>query len=262
MGDTTTKEKKGDDVSKTREELEKSLSEEENLQEDEMLEKALDVALAKLNKSDDNDEDDEEDDMGEGEGEGEQPKKKKKRKGMSKSLDIDVDDDDDVDFDVLSKSLDESIADEDDFDGGVSEQFVKSLVGGIEKQLVAMCKSIFLLADGLERLEKSTANQQGLDIAQARMIKSMYQDVKKIGQEPQPLKSVIAKGVTILQKSTGDDGGEKKVELSKSEALERLSVLGKSRKLSLEEVTIAEARIQRGIPLSDKVNRLLSSSEN
>lgn len=168
------------------------------------------------------------------------------------------------DFEALSKSLEKSVAEgsreaSDILDG---IPFVKSLVESLEKQIVELVKAIIYLSDKVEdvdgkmtKLGSKIEKSEKVNEIQAQLVKSVSENVRKIGEAPLPRKAALSQ-IDIMRKS--EAGVDEKVTLTKSEALDKLTELHKSGKLTLMEVISTEARIQKGMEIPDRVRNLLN----
>lgn len=187
------------------------------------------------------------------------PPKKKKKMGKSMRIRDDVADDE-PDFSALSKSIPDTIRE--DVEAGEildAMPLVAAIADAMEEQITAVTKAVVLLTDKMERLELRMAKSQKLDIATAQMLKSVRNDVKAFGDLPLPRKSVVNTQDLQIMKKSGNK--TTKTTLKKSEALDKLTVLCKSGKLTVQEATMAEGRIQKGLTLPAKVTWLLLDEE-
>ena len=127
----------------------------------------------------------------------------------------------------------------------------------LEDQMTGMIKAIIDVSDKIgavgERLEKA----EGINIAEAKLIKSLSENVRKIGEQPLQRKSVLGKGLEVIQKS--GDGGEKVTNISKAGAMEKIIELCKSDKISLDDSIMLEGRINKGLEIPEKFQNLLVS---
>lgn len=221
------------------------------------LEKALDSAIESLSgkkgkgkkkpaKEDEEDDDYYEvDEKDEDEPEEEEEKEEKKPKKRAKKSD------DEPNLPSLSKSLDEMIEENDEAAQMMdASPFIKAMVQGVESQLTDFAKSILYLGEKIESIEKLIAAGQKLEVAQAKMVKSISSEMKKIGDVPMPKKAFLGKNLEIVRKAA--DGSESKMEMTKSDALTKLTELHKAGKLELKDVTVLEARINNGHPIPDR----------
>jgi len=203
------------------------------------------------------DEEDEEDEEEEEEKEI-KAKKAKKSEAAKKS----ENDDEEPDFEQLSKGLEEDLLEkEEDATQEIIDAvpFVKALIDSLDNQISELIKAIVYLSDEQVKIKKSLRKSGDLDVAQAKLIKSMSENMRKMGETPLPRKSILGKNFEIIQKA--GDGGEKIFSLTKLQAIDRLTELCKTDKISLEELQKAEWRIQKGVPLEgelDHLNGLLS----
>jgi len=227
---------------------------------EEALGKALVEATTKAKKKeplppiDEEDEEDEEEEM-EGEIKAKKAKKAKKSEG---------DDDEEPDFEALSKGLEEDILEREE---KATEEiidavpFVKALIDSLDSQIGELIKAIVYLSDEQVKIKKSLRKSGDLDVAQAKLIKSMSENMRKMGETPLPRKSVLGQNFEIIQKAGGNGNEDKIFSLTKLQAIDKLTELCKSDKITLEELTKAEWRIQKGVPLEgdlDHINGLLS----
>ncbi len=167
---------------------------------------------------------------------------------------------DEPDFEKLSKSIPDTLGEDKDA-GEVLDgmPFVKALVDTLEDQFVEMTKAVLHLSDKLETVEEKLAKAEKLNIAQAKLVKSISQGVQTIGGTSNMPKSFLGKNVSIMRKSveTGENGSG--VEMKKSEVFTKLQLLVKSGDLDLQESIIAEGRINSGKPLQENVVALLTA---
>lgn len=241
---------------KTKDKLAKDQELEDKNQEfsEEELEKALDSALNDLNKSNSNqtvttekDEKDEEDEGDEEEVEYEESKPKKEPVKKSKTKE---------DLETLTKSIPETL-DEEAEEIMDAVPFIKSLVDSLESQFLAMTKSLIAVKEEVEDLKISLTKSQALNVAQAKLVKSMNHNLKILGNSPNDLRSTISKSMKIVRKSkTGSEENDKK--FTPTQVLEQLQELQKSGKIGLREIVATETRLNKGLPPSDRVLSLLS----
>jgi len=158
------------------------------------------------------------------------------------------------DFEHLSKSL----VDEVDEEAIEAFPLIKSLVTSLEGQITDLTKGIIYLSDRVEEVEEKLSDNQSVTHKQARLVSSISKSVREIGNAPMPRKSYLGKNLEITRKS---GSGETKVEISKSESLNRLTALHKAGKIDLAEVTTLEGRIQKDQPIPEKFQELILSLE-
>jgi hypothetical protein len=227
------------------EELEEATSEE--------LEKALDVALEDLSKAD-----------------------KKKKKVVKKDFDEDENEEDDEEFDededdeeeeeyqksgepeyeALSKSIEDSLnSDPDSSDVLEVTPFLKSLVRRLDDQITDLTKAMVYQAEEIKDLRKSLRKKEGMEVAQAKLVKSISTRMEAIGGTVLPRKSLLGDKIQIMRKSI--EGGEERASLTKSEALSKLPKLVNEGKISIQDSIKFESRIQKGIPLPNDVMTLM-----
>jgi len=234
----------------------KDLKDEElQVDEGDELEKALDTALESLQKAapEEEDEEYEEEDEPEEEETPAPPAKKKMSAKKSKEKE-------DENFEALAKSLPDALeGDEEASDVLDAMPFIKSLIDTLEEQMTALVKAIVNISDKVDGIEESLTKSQNLEVASAKVLKSLRKEVKEIGDLPNPPKSLINKNLKIMRKSDGNGNGKKSLEMKPVEVLDKISTLCKSGKISLEQATTAESRIQKGIPLSEGLMQLISS---
>jgi len=205
------------------------------------------------------DEEDEEDEEEEEEKEI-KAKKAKKSEAAKKS----ENDNEEPDFEQLSKGLEEDLLEkEEDATQEIIDAvpFVKALIDSLDNQISELIKAIVYLSDEQVKIKKSLRKSGELDVAQAKLIKSMSENMRKMGETPLPRKSVLGQNFEIIQKAGDDGSGEKRFSLTKLQAIDKLTELCKTDKITLEELTKAEWRIQKGVPLEgdlDHINGLLS----
>jgi len=207
----------------------------------EELEKALAIALEKIEKAkkvdlppveeEDEDEEDEEEIL---------PTKKSEE----------------PDFEALSKSLEESVAEKDEDASEVLDgiPFVKALTETLEDQVVELVKAIVYLSEKVEGIEEKVEKSQAVTMSEAKLIKSVSENLRKIGETPFPRKAKI-NNLEIMRKSA--TGEEEKTVLSKAEALTKLTQLHREGKISLVDSITSEGRIQKGIELPENIRNLL-----
>ena len=217
------------------------------------LEKALDNALEIMGKATplevNEDEDEDEDEAGEEE----ESVKKFPKKAVKKVKKSEVEE---PDFEALSKSLSESIEEEGASDVLDGIPFVKAMMDSLDDQISEMIKAVVYLSDRIGEIDEKLEKSGAVGAAQAKLVKSISQTVRQIGETPQPLKSFLGKNIKILRKSeTGEEGS---FEMSKSEALEKLTELHRAGKIELRDVTVYESRIQNGAELPPQIMKLLS----
>ena len=225
---------------------------EEEEVETEDLEKALDTALEELEKSHlpEVDEDEDED-------EEEEESKKRFPKKVKKSREVEEPEIEEPDFESLSKSLSESIEEEEDASDVLDGiPFVKAMIDSLDDQISEMIKAIVFLSDKIDEVGEKLEKSGKVGVAQAMLVKSISQTVRQIGETPQPLKSFLGKNIKILRKS--ESGEETRVDMSKADALEKLTELHKAGKVELKDVINYESRIQRGVELPQPIMKLLS----
>ena len=219
------------------------------------LEKALDTALEEMHKANKKDKvvpSDEEDDEDEEE-EKEKDFGKKSAKKSKKS-----ENEDDIDFQKLSKSLEEGVLEK---EGDAQEvidavPFVKALMDTQEEQLSEVIKAIVYVADKVDAVNQRLDKSEKINVAEAKLLKSVSESVRQIGEAPFPRKSDIGKPFEIIKKS---EDGEKKINFTKAEALEKLTILCKSDKITLEEMIMVEGRFNKGMEIPAKFQNLLTS---
>jgi len=223
------------------------------------LEKALDTALDSMQKAGKTEKvvpSDEEDEYGEEEEEeGEKvPKKKKTAKAAKKSKN-----EEDPDFQVLAKSLEEEIieGDEDAQEVIDAVPFIKALMDALEDQMAGMIKAIINVSDKVEGINERLEKAKDINIAEAKLIKSLSENIRKIGEQPLQRKSVLGKGLEVIQKS--DDGQEKRTNISRASALEKITELCKADKISLDDAIKLEGRINKGLEVPENFQNLLIS---
>jgi len=206
------------------------------------------------------DEEDEEDEEEEEEGLKVKAKKAKKSEAAKKS---EGDDDEEPDFEELSKGLEEEVLEREE---KATEEildavpFIKALFDTLENQMCKMVEGIVYLTDEQKKIKKELRKSSEIDVAQAKLIKSMSENMRKMGETPLPRKSVLGQNFEIIQKA-GSDSEEKKFSFTKLQAIDKLTALCKADEITLEELTKAEWRIQKGVPLEgelDHINGLLS----
>ncbi len=226
----------------------------------EALEKALDIALGEMHKADKKDkvvpadEEDDADEEEEKEGvEKDFGKKKAKAKKSEKS-----ENEDDIDFQKLSKSLEEGVLEKEDDAQEVIDAlpFVKALMDTQEEQLSEVIKAIVYVADKVDAVNQRLDKSEKINVAEAKLLKSVSESVRQIGEAPFPRKSDIGKPFEIIKKS---EDGEKKIAFTKAEALEKLTTLCKSDKITLEEMIMVEGRFNKGMEIPEKFQNLLTS---
>lgn len=229
--------------------------------EDDLLEKSLTAALTKLEKASkkppvDEDEEYEEEDEGEEEIEDDDddntpPPPKSRKGGMRKSTR-------NYDFEILGKSLPEIISEDEDSSEVVDAMpFVKSLMDGIDEQIFALSKAVLEIGEKIESMERKMNKSIDVEVAQAKLVKSIASDIKTFGETANPVKSVLGKSINIMRKT--EEGKEVKTELSKSDALDKLTELHKAGKIGINQVAIYEGRIQKGINLPEDIQKMLLS---
>ncbi len=218
------------------------------------LEKALDTALEEMHKANKKDkvvpsnEEDEEDEEEEAEKDfGKKSKKTEKSEN-----------EDDIDFQKLSKSLEEGVLEK---EGDAQEvidavPFVKALMDTQEEQLSEVIKAIVYVADKVDAVNQRLDKSEKINVAEAKLLKSVSESVRQIGEAPFPRKSDIGKPFEIIKKS---EDGEKKINFTKAEALEKLTILCKSDKITLEEMIMVEGRFNKGMEIPAKFQNLLTS---
>ncbi|KKN02804.1 hypothetical protein LCGC14_1113990 [marine sediment metagenome] len=214
----------------------------------EELEKALDIALSKLEKANKAPPPpaDEEDDKDE-----EEEKRKEKEKLAAKKSE------EEPDFEELSKSLEESVAEKDEDASDVLDgiPFVKSLVSSLDGQLVELVKAVVYLSDKVEAIEAHMEETGDLNKSEAKLIKSISENIRKMSETPLPRKAKISE-IEIMKKS--ETGEEIKGTMTKAMALVKLTELHKADKISLKEVVACEGQIQRGVAVPENIQALLS----
>lgn len=235
---------------------------EQDAVDEQALDKALDSAISDLQKAkgksgadngytapeDDEDEDEPDDD----EDDDYEPPPKKKMKKSKES---------DFDFEALSKSIEDSVVEK----GGEGAEevinavpFMKALMDTIDEQLVCFGEALNHVVSKVDKLTKSLSKSQNLELAQATMLKSIRTDLRTIGNQPQARRSIINQADLVLLKKSGNDGTKPKNQsLTKSQALDKLTSLCKSGKISALDVTRAEGRINKGLPLSQELEDLI-----
>jgi len=173
----------------------------------EELEKALDTALETMNKAATKkappvpvDEEDEEDEKEEKEG---YVKKSEAKKSEGEE---------DVDFLELSKSLEEGVHEKDENAQEVIDAvpFVKALMDTQEEQLTEVIKAIVYVSDKVDQIGGKLEKSEAINAAQAKLIKSMSENMRAIGNTPLTRKSVLGQGLEIIKKS-GDEAGKKSI---------------------------------------------------
>ena len=138
--------------------------------------------------------------------------------------------------------------------------FVKALVDSMETQLVEVLKALVQQSDKIDEMGERLEKAEEIAIAEAKLIKSISGTVREMGDEvTTPIKSQLGKHLTIVRKSEGE--ADKKMELTKSEALAKLTTLCKSKKITLKEVISLESKIQKGQEIPEKIQELLVSNE-
>ncbi len=223
------------------------------------LEKALDTALDSMQKAGKTEKvvpSDEEDEFGEEE-EGEKGAKKKKEKVAKPAKKSEGDED--PDFQVLAKSLEEEVVEGDEDAQEVIDAvpFIKALMDALEDQMTGMIKAIVGVSDKIEAVGERLEKAEGINVAEAKLIKSLSENVRKIGEQPLQRKSTLGKGLEVIQKSS--DGQEKITSLTRAGALEKIIELCKSDKISLEDSIVLEGRINKGLEIPEKFQNLLVS---
>lgn len=239
----------------------------------EELEKALENALdATLQKSDDSvPKEVPEEDLEKSEEENKEEKEKEEEggedKGESEESTDNEDDgevnksEDELDFDSLSKSIPEILEEDSEASDVVDAiPFVKALVDSVDGQLVELTKAIVYLADKVETLEATVNKNNGINKAQAELVKSISERVGEMGGQVMPRKAFIGKKITIMKKSDGEE--DETIELTKSQALEGLTELCKSNKLDMYQVAQFESIINQGRELPESVTKLIASTIN
>lgn len=176
----------------------------------------------------------------------------KEAKGVKKS-------EDDLDFEALSKSIPETLEEDEEASQVVDAMpFVKALVDSVDEQIVELTKAVIYLADKLETIEESIAKNNEIDRTQAQLVKSISERIGVIGNEVRPLKADLGK-ITILKKSDGEE--DQPIELTKSEAMDGLTELCKSKKLDMYDVAKYEGYINTGRQLPESVIQLIASTK-
>jgi len=208
---------------------------------------------------------DEEDEEGEEEEEEEglRLKAKKAKKSEATKKSGGDEEGEEPDFEELSKGLEEEMLERDE--KATDEMidavpFIKALFDTLENQVCNLVEAVIYVSDEQKKFKKELKKSVEINVAQAKLIKSMSENMRKMGETPLPRKSVLGQNFEIIQKS-GDGNGEKKFSLTKLQAIDKLTELCKSDKITLEELTKAEWRIQKGVPLDgdlDHINDLLS----
>ncbi len=237
---------------KGKEKDETALTEETKVK-DEDLEKALDIAMEDLNKSENSDEEEDDEDEDEEE-EVPQPKAKnnKKLKGVKKSRD-----NDEPDFEALSKSLPERInEDEEAAETMDGTPFLKALVDTLDEQILELTKAVVCLSDELSDMRKDLRKSRNLEVAQAKLVKSTYENIRGMSETTLPRKAAIS-NLQIIRKSGTGAEGEKTLEMNKSQALDKLTDLCKAGKLDVREVATCESLLNRNKSLPKHIEALV-----
>jgi len=226
--------------------------------EAEELEKALDNALEGLTKAKkklpqelDEEEAGEEE---EEEEETEQPVRKKvaKSKRVAKEPD-------EPDFEALSKSLGEAVEEEEETSDILDAvPFVKALVDALDEQITDLIKAIVFLSDKVDGVEGKLEKSSKIEVAQAKLVKSMSETMRKVGETTRPIKSNLGRNFKVMRKS--ETGEETEITLSKADALDKLTTLHQAGKLELGEVVVLEEKIQKGLQLPNRYTKLLSEN--
>jgi len=235
-------------MAKKKEDLKDSVEDQEEEVDGEELEKALESALEVLNKAGKNkkaprqDEEEDEDEEDDEEGNG-----FKYRKSH-----------DEPDFEELSKSIMEQVVEDEEAEKVIdASPFIKSMVESLEGQLLEFMKAVVDLTDRTESVERRLRKSEKIEVAQAALVKSISQNVRGMAETPQPLRTDLGRNFTVLRKS--GEGKTKKVELSKAQAMTKLTELHQAGKISLKDAVSLESRIQNGAELPENVTELLTA---
>jgi len=214
------------------------------------LEKALDNALEELGKAKAPDfEEEDEEEEAEEEETAKLPKKKIAKKSKTKE----------PDFESLSKSLSESLEEDEEASDVLNGiPFVKAMMDSLDDQISEMIKAVIFLSDKIDDIDERLEKSGKVNFVQAKLVKSISQTVREMGETSQPLKSYLGKNVNFKILRKGEDGKETPVDMSKSQALEKLTELRKAGKIDLKDVIIYESRIQKGVDLPEPLIKLLS----
>jgi len=203
---------------------------------------------------DEEDEEDEEEEEEEGKTKGKKFKTEKAKKSEY--------DDEGPDFEELSKGLEEDLLEREEKTTQEiidAVPFVKALIDSLDNQVSELIKAVVYLSDEQVKIRKELRKSSEIDVAQAKLVKSMSENLRKMGETSLPRKSILGKNFEIIQKASGSE--EKRFSLTKLQAIDKLTELCKTDEITLEELQKAEWRIQKGVPLEgelDHLNELLS----
>ena len=123
-----------------------------------------------------------------------------------------------------------------------------------EEQLSEVIKAIVYVANKVDAVNERLDKSEKIDFAGAKLLKSVSETVRQMGEAPIPRKSNIGKPFEIIKKS---EDGEKEISMTKAEALEKLSSLCKSDKITLEELIMVEGRFNKGMEIPARIQKLL-----
>jgi len=222
----------------------------------EELEKALATALETIEKANSEKTPPEEDEEDEEEEEEEGATKKSKKTGnpcgkTKKSVK-------EPDFEELNKSIEEGVEenDEEASDALNGIPFVKALVETLDGQMIELVKAITYLAKKIETVEDKLGKSEKVTIEEAKLVKSISETIRKIGETPLPRQAKINQ-IEIIKKSGTEAMGEKTT-ITKGQAVIKLTELFKANKINLVESTKLEEIIQKGLPVPDKYLKLMA----
>ncbi len=127
----------------------------------------------------------------------------------------------------------------------------------LETQLTEMVKAIVVVSDKVDDVSERLEKSEKIVVAEAKLIKSVSENLRKIGEAPLPRKSVLGEGLQIIEKS--ETGEEKTVTMSNADALSKVTELCKADKITLEEAITAEGRINKGQEVPERIKSLLTA---
>jgi len=221
------------------------------------LEKALDSALESLEKSKKVSKKDD--------GQEAEPKDQEENEETDEDEEEDEEyekSEDEPDFESLSKSIPDAINENEEASEVVDAMpFVKALVDSVEDQMVELTKAVLYLSDKIEDIESSMKKSGKVNVAQAKLVKSISESVREIGGTAQPRKAYLGKNITLLKKSDGE-GQDETIEMSKGQVMSGLTELHKSNKITLDEVIKYEAYVNAGRELPESLTLQLASTKS
>lgn len=208
--------------------------------------------LSKLSKSfgaaDDADKSNEEDDAkikaaadGDVDGDGKLDGVDPDTTGTDDDVDADADNDEDED-EMLGKSFDVTLANGEKREAIDGTKMVLSMMKRLDGTEADMSKALTLAVGTMQKMQKALT-------AQGALIKSLQGDLERIGGQGRGRKAVLS----IMEKASAKDGDDDKAGVAPGEFMAKALAAQKAGRLTGSDVALAESRLNRGLPVPDRI---------